>query len=169
MSEESPEQKPAAPEGQKEEPTEKASKEWLKDYLRNVYGVAMTGAQQDLARSGQFYASNVIADEFMFRLLARFNDLDVAPCDGFLSMAELNFAINSPRLYFDERDKLMLEITRRYFHLMHEASAEENEEKNHPQEGLSRKDLEILAMSQSKACQALRKRLEQEFAVKEPA
>lgn len=128
----------------------------------------MTGAQKELALSGQHFASNVVADEFMFRLLARFNDLDVAPCDGFLSMAEIEFAVNNPRLHFDDRDKLMLRITKRYYQHMCEVCAEENEEDDH-RGGLSRRDLEILSTSQSKNCRALRQRLEQEFALKEPA
>lgn len=148
-----------------------ASKEWLKDYLRKVYGVKITGPkslQKELSESGQHFASNIIVDEFAFRLLARFNDLDVAPCDGYISMAELQFAINSPRLYFDEKDKHMLEITRRYFHTIHDACQPENE-LDDPHEGLSRHDLEILSTSQSKACANLRKKLEQEFSAKEPA
>jgi hypothetical protein len=168
MSEQGPQKKKEPSADKKSESSEKASKEWLKDYLRNVYGVGMQGAQKDLAMSGQHYASNVIADEFVFRLLARFNDLDVAPCDGFLSMAEVEFAINNPRLHFDQHDKLMLAITKRYYHQILEVCSEENEEEDH-REGLSRKDLEILSTSHGKSCTALRNRLEQEFAVREPA
>src|SRR5579883_1234627 len=120
MTQDSPQGKPGQSPDKKKDASEKASKEWLKDYLRNVYGVGMAGAQIDLAKSGQQFASNIIADEFIFRLLARFNDIDVAPNDGVISMAELEYAINNPRLHFDDRDKQMLRITKRYFHLISE-------------------------------------------------
>jgi hypothetical protein len=145
--------------------SEHESKEWLKDYLRKVYGVKMSGAytiQKELSESGQHIASSLVADEFVFRLLARFNDLDIAPCDGYISMAELEYGINSPRLYFDVEDMLMLKILKRYFQTIKEICAQENDnEMSH--EGISRHDLEILSTSKSKHCAALRKRLKDEF------
>lgn len=171
MNNESSKDKKKATAAEQKNTSDKASKEWLKDYLKNVYGVKITGPQslqKELSESGQHFASSVIADEFVFRLLARFNDLDVAPCDGFISMAELEFAINNPRLYFDEKDKQMLRITKRYFQVISDECGAENEVDD-PHEGLSRHDLEILSTSQSKQCAALRKRLEQEFSTREPA
>lgn len=149
--------------------SDRDSKEWLKDYLRKVYGVKMSGAytiQKELLESGRHIASNIVADEFLFRLLARFNDLDIAPCDGYISMAELEYGINSPRLYFDEEDMRMLRILKRYFQTIRTVCLKENEnESNH--EGISRHDLEVLSTSTTKQGLALRKRLEEEFAQRE--
>jgi hypothetical protein len=145
------------------------SKEWLKDYLRRVYGVRMTGSrtiQKELQESGQHEASSLVADEFLFRLLARFNDLDIAPCDGYISMAEVEYGLNSPRLYFDTDDMLMLRIIKRYFQSIREICNRENVSENR-HEGISRHDLEIVSTSTSKRCLALRKRLQDEFADKE--
>lgn len=148
---------------------DKASREWLKDYLRKVYGVSMSGSrslQQDLLDSGRADAGKIISEEFLFRLLARFNDLDVAPCDGFISMAELQFAINNPRLYFDEKDKHMLLLLKRYYQTIKETAASQ-EDNDSPHHGVSRQDLEVLASSDSAVCAELRKKLEAEFALKE--
>lgn len=147
----------------------KASKEYLKDYLKKVYGVSISGIksiQTDLTQSGQHQAFKIVADEFIFRLLARFNDLDVAPTDGFISRAELEFACNNPRLHFDDKDKHMLQILKQYYVTVKEAAAA-NDPNSSPHHGISRHDLETISTSTSKSCVSLRKRLEQEFAVKE--
>ena len=145
------------------------SREWLKEYLRKVYGVKMSGAytiQKELLESGRYIASNLVADEFMFRLLARFNDLDIAPCDSYISMAELEYALNSPRLHFDDDDMRLLKILKRYFRTIKNICARENEnESSH--DGISRHDLEVLSTSNSKQCNSLRKRLHDEFVLKE--
>jgi hypothetical protein len=141
------------------------SKEWLKDYLKGVYGVKMSGQhtiQRELLESGQHMASNLIVDDFLFRLLARFNDLDIAPCDGYISMAELEYAIRTPRLYFDADDVQMLTLLKRYFQTIKQVCMLENDiESNH--DGLSRYDLELLSTSDSKNCASLRNRLKAEF------
>lgn len=146
---------------------DKASKEYLKDYLKKVYGVKMSGTHNaitvELQQSGQHRAMKIVEDEFMFRLLARFNDLDVAPCDGFISMAEIEFAINNPRLHFEEKDNIMLRIVKRYYLPLKEAASEDPD--HSPHHGLSRKDLETVSTSPSKNCQNLRKKLQQEFSV----
>ena len=151
---------------------DKASKEYLKDYLKKVYGVKMSGAhnaiQVDLAQSGQHRAVEIVAEEFVFRLLARFNDLDVAPCDGFVSMAELEYAINNPRLHFDEQDNIMFRIVKRYYLAIKEVAAQ-NDPDSSPHHGITRQDLEIIAESTSKNCVNLRKKLQDEFTAAESA
>jgi hypothetical protein len=146
-------------------------REYLKDYLRSVYGVSMSGARSirtELMDAGHHAASCLVADEFLFRLLARFNDLDIAPCDGFISMAELVHAINVPHLYFDADDLRMLHLLQRYFPAIQDICAVENTNEG-PHDGVSRHDLEILSTSETKGCAALRKRLNDEFSVKERA
>lgn len=145
------------------------SKEWLKDYLRRVYGVSFSGPnslQHELSGSGQHLAAQIVADEFIFRLLARFNDLDVAPKDGYISMAELDFAINNPRLYFDQQDQRMLKLLKHYYHLISQLLLEQNQE-DESRKGISRQGLELLASSELKTFSNLRAKLEQEFTNKE--
>jgi len=146
-------------------------REYLKEYLRSVYGVSMSGVRSiraELFEAGQHVASCLVGDEFLFRLLARFNDLDIAPCDGFISMAELVHAINVPHLYFDSDDLRMLHLLKLYFPSIKDICAIENTNES-PHDGISRYDLEILSTSESRGCAALRKRLSDEFAVKERA
>lgn len=150
---------------------DKASKEYLKDYLKKVYGVSISGMhsiQAELAQSGQHQAVKIVADDFLFRLLARFNDLDIAPKDGFISRAELEYACNNPRLHFDDRDKAMLQILKRYYVTVKEAAAADDPNSS-PHHGISRQDLETISTSTSKDCANLRKKLEEEFAAKEAA
>ena len=57
----------------------KASKEYLKDYLKKVYGVSISGVksiQSELAQSGQHKAVQIVAEEFFI-------------CDGVSVMNEL--------------------------------------------------------------------------------
>ncbi len=169
MSTKPPDKKP--PEKEEHETEKKASREFLKDYLKKVYGVKMSGPislEKELADSGQHQAIGLLADEFLYRLLARFNDIDVAPCDQFISMAEIEFAINTPRLHFDAKDNLMLQILKRYYTVLQDLAANEDPDAR-PHHGLTRQDLELIAESNSKECQALRKKLASEFTAKEPA
>ncbi len=158
--------KDKGPEGSED----KASKEYLKDYLRSVYGVSIAGRssiQNDLTQSGQHRAVRIVSDEYLFRLLARFNDLDIAPRDGFISRAELEYACNNPRLHFDQKDKKMLDILRYYYLTIKEVAAVEHPDIP-PHHGISRQDLETISTSSSVPCVKLRKRLEEEFVALEP-
>ena len=122
----------------------------------------------ELSEAGHHAASCLVGDEFLFRLLARFNDLDIAPCDGFISMAELVHAINVPHLYFDADDLRMLHLLKLYFPAIKDLCVVENTNES-PHDGISRYDLEILSTSETKSCSALRKRLNEQFAAKERA
>lgn len=150
-------------------PDDNADKEWLKDYLSRVYGVSISGPrslQQDLSDSGYSAAARIIAEDFVFRLLARFNDLDLAPCDGFISVAEIEFALNNPRYYFDQEDAHMLRIFKHYYHLILDLAAQESGEAARNR-GVSRQDLEIIGCSQNEQIVKLRRKLEEVFAAKE--
>src|SRR5476651_2424599 len=102
----------------KKSAADKASKEWLKLYLTHVYNVKFTDQEslrKDLLLQGQQIAASLIADEFTVRLLARFNDLDAAPMDGYIGLAEIEQAIKVPRLHFDGKDSLMLQLLKGYY------------------------------------------------------
>ncbi len=147
---------------------DKVSKEWLKIYLTHVYGVKFTDQEslrKDLAKSGQQIAASLIADEFTVRLLARFNDLDVSPMDGHISLAEIEQAIQVPKLHFDGKDRIMLQLLKRFQQV--NVTAGNDKEPNHDR--ISRNDLEILSHSLGEACSMLRKRIEDEYLVSEKA
>ncbi|MBX9570062.1 MAG: hypothetical protein K2X77_14275 [Candidatus Obscuribacterales bacterium] len=153
MADESSNQKKAA---------DKASKEWLRDYLHQIYGVSFeseTKMKEDLKKSGQHITNNVIADDFVCRLLSRFNDIDSMPSDGFITITEIENAIAKPQLHLDKKDVLMLQLLRKYFFSIKELSSDGGN-------GISRKDIEYLSHSLSQACTSLRALIEKEFEVK---
>lgn len=142
---------------------DKASKEWLRDYLSNVYGVSFESEakmKEDLKKSGQHITHNVIADDFVCRLTSRFNDIDSSPSDGFITITEIENAIEKPQLHLDKKDVLMLQLLRKYFFSIKELSSDGGN-------GISRKDIEYLSKSLSQACTSLRALIEREFEVKE--
>lgn len=140
-------------------------RDWPKEYFQKVYGLKSSAAQSAQNEPNKFEQHSDLStdtNELLLRLLDRFNDLDIAPCDGFISMAEIELAINNPRYYFDENDRRMLLITKRYFNLIGQVCSKEDPERD-LHEGLSRKDLEMVVSSQSQRSDRLRKHLAQEF------
>lgn len=149
--------------GNQQKAADKASKEWLRDYLSQIYGVSFeneTKMKEDLKKSGQHISQNVIADDFVYRLLARFNDIDSNPSDGVITITEIENAIAKPQLHLDKNDVLMLQLLRKYFFSIKELSSDGGN-------GVSRKDVEYLSKSLSQACTSLRALIEKEFEAKE--
>lgn len=143
----------------REQAADKASKEWLREYLGQIYGINFTDQEtvkQGLTAQGTQISNNMIGDEFAYRLMSRFNDLDFSPSDGFITMPEIEEAIVKPKLHFDAKDILMLGLLKKYFAYIKELGPSDNP-------GISRADCEALSTSLGQACTALRKRIEEEF------
>lgn len=138
---------------------DKSSKEWLREYLTEVYGVNFE--TQELAREGfknsaNHIRFNMIGDDFACRLLSRFNDIDASPSDGFITIPEINEAMANAKIHMEKKDILLLSLLKRYFFNIKQLYPDGGD-------GISRKDAEVLSRSLSKACTSLRELIEKEY------
>lgn len=138
-----------------------AVQEWFDSYFFKIYGVSVgnSPAHFDTADSHP----QVAADDFVGRLYARFKDLDLAPCDGEVSLFEIDRAIENPLLHFDERDMQMLRLLRRYFGYLSELH---EDHPGQPEWGISRADIDTLATCLTGIAPKLKGKLEEEYGAK---
>ena len=142
---------------------DRASKEWLKEYLTQTYGISFADPEtmrKDLVEKGTQITNNMIGDEFLYRLMSRFNDLDFSPSDGFITLAEVEDAIVKPKLHFDQKDILLLGLLKKYFNICRELSPDSPLQ-------IGRTDIEALAKSLSVGCTSLKKRIDDEMTAQE--
>ena len=138
---------------------DKSSKEWLKEYLTEVYGVnfeTQESAKEGFKSSAHHIRFNMIGDDFACRLLSRFNDIDSSPSDGFITVSEINDAMANAKIHMEKKDILLLKLLKRYFYNIKELFPDGGD-------GISRKDVEVLSRSLSKACTSLRELIEKEY------
>ena len=122
--------------------------EWIADYLpaEDATTAAATGE----------------ADEknFVTHLLARFNELDLAPRDGQVSIFEIERAIANPLLTFTKTDLEMLKLLRRFYSALVELH---DSEEGKVDFGITRADVSILANCMTGSGKKLRERIETEY------
>ena len=137
----------------------KAVDGWMSEYLEQVFGVTLSDGDYAGQRQNEAFAE--LETEDMAEILAaRFNELDLAPKDGVVTLHEIERALANPLLHWKEKDLYMIRLLRRYYTLLVELSDDEKEVLDR---GISRHDVTALAASLTEISREIRRRMQKEF------
>jgi hypothetical protein len=115
----------------------------LKKHVKGSLNDLMQDWLEEVEKDSKVYAkvSQLNYEQLLKTLRARFDDLDKAPKDGMVSIAEIRATLQNPPAHFGTMELAMLHLLERYYDVL--AEFFDNVE-NHDYTGISVEDLEVL-------------------------